>query len=417
MPPRCTPTRRAPKKRTLQKPKSKRHSLIKRTTTRIKKPASVLKRRVILKQERKSMQKQGGISKAYAIKQPHYFGMRHQTDPVPFIQAVDLQHPETHEPTDYLPQADTLYNQTDISQLDAVPVVALTAFDMQPADLPHPEPQPESYSDPLPEPPVHQPVLQDLEMTPEYKQALTLVPESNTDLDFILNTLSESRDILLFYDKHCFVDHKCFARPGDSYNKNILKKIKKIQDVAAMKKQFDLGDEDLDLKKTFFEYTLRQYKTGEASGEYISAGSYLFARLISYVKTLSKLTGLAIDYKQLSGDIYEQYFNLYKNKPISEESKTQLTSIMEHVSCESKKQTVYHFYLTRDYKLIPDEHQPILKNNNSNISYNVVFIKQTEHGYEPIDITCDYDTDTVLVMSSIGSVSYTHLTLPTKRIV
>jgi hypothetical protein len=367
MPHRRTPARRAPKKRTPQKPtrhtqkrKPTRHTPSKRTSKRIAKPAIVPKHNVTVKMEKTHMSKPNAYPVSNPNKQPRHVNMeRHFFG----IQPVDL------------------------SQLDPIPIV--TPFMRQSDDLPQPqlEVQPESNTEPIPT----QPFLE-LDMSPEYQELtmveLTMIQNFLKEVDFIFNKLPES--VL----------------------NTILNKIKKIQVMAIIQNKFKLNKDDLQLVNKihidggifkYFKFTLNDYKTESGVGKSVSINElYLFARLISYVKTLSKLTGLTIDYKQVSGDIFTQYFNMYKNKPISEEAKTQSTTIMEHVSCEAKKQTVYHFYLTRDNKLVQEEHQPILENNNPNISYNVVFIKLTKNGYEPINITCDYDTDTVLVMSSIG---------------
>ena len=160
-----------------------------------------------------------------------------------------------------------------------------------------------------------------------------------------------------------------------------------------LKNQFNLNERDL-------SYKVDEIMPISINDSEDVPSMYLFARLISYVKKLSKLTGMPMD----GDNILEMYYNMSKNKPISEEAKKHLTIITEHISCENKKQQVYHFYLTRHNERVPEEHQPILENNNPDITYNVVFIKETENnGYEPIDnIICSHDKDTVFVVSSIG---------------
>jgi hypothetical protein len=151
------------------------------------------------------------------------------------------------------------------------------------------------------------------------------------------------------------------------------------------------------LNEAELSYTQEDIMPTSINESYDTYKKFLFARLISYVKTLSELTGIP-----MNGDIMELYFDLYKNKPISDTSREKLSKIEEHITCEQKTQQIYHFYMTRDGRLSLDEHQPILRNNNPTITYNVVFIKQTASGYEPIHINCEYDKDIVFVVSSRG---------------
>ncbi len=151
------------------------------------------------------------------------------------------------------------------------------------------------------------------------------------------------------------------------------------------------------LNKAELSYTQKDIMPTSINESDYTYKKFLFARLISYVKTLSELTGIP-----MNGDILEVYFDLYKNKPISDTSREKLSKIVEHITCEQKTQQIYHFYMSRDGHLSLDEHQPILRNNNPTINYNVVFIKQTASGYEPIHINCQYDKDIVFVVSSRG---------------
>ena len=232
------------------------------------------------------------------------------------------------------------------------------------------------------------------QVNPSIEKALTLVPQNITDLDFILETLSIPKSSLKDYDNYCYKLNICFI--NDFFSKNILEIVKNIQKVYGVKydikKKFNLTETDLSYKVE----DIMPIPIKESDNIPII---YLFARLISYVKKLSTETNIAMT----SDDLLQMYFDFLKNKPISKEAHEKIKTIHEHIMCEpGKKQTIYHFYITQNDRLVPDEHQPILINNNPNVSYNVVFIKQTENGYEPIDITCKRDMETVIVVSSIG---------------
>jgi len=220
------------------------------------------------------------------------------------------------------------------------------------------------------------------------ERALTMVPHSVQDIEFFLETLQLPRSVLMTYQELCF--SPLFWR----LESNVLPTIQNIQRVATVMQQLNVSYTEVqtvigDNRDIFYLLTNQQ----------ISA-SCLTVRFVSYVKKASLLSGIPI----VGNDWFQMYYNMNKHIPISNESKTRLSILHEHLQCEPQKPyQIFHVLITRANQLI--HNQSILLNQDPNVSYKELVVPIQGNTYRLPRFECDSQYETLFIVSSIGFTS------------